>query len=51
MAKCLEEKCPNCQSPLVERQGRFGKFIACSGYPKCRYTRKAYLERSRKERK
>ncbi len=29
--------CPECQSPLVSRQGRYGKFIGCSAYPKCRY--------------
>jgi len=30
--------CPKCGANLVERQGRFGKFIACSNYPKCKYT-------------
>jgi DNA topoisomerase I len=34
------ENCPQCGSPLVERKGRFGVFIACSNYPKCRYTQK-----------
>jgi DNA topoisomerase I len=33
------EACPECGSPLVEKRGRFGKFIACSTYPDCRYTR------------
>jgi DNA topoisomerase-1 len=33
------EACPECGQPLLERRGRFGKFIACSGYPECRYTR------------
>ena len=28
----LDEKCPRCGRQLVERHGRFGKFIACSGY-------------------
>ncbi len=32
-----EEKCPQCGSPLVTRNGRFGEFEACSGFPKCRY--------------
>ena len=32
--------CPDCGNPLVYRQGRFGKFISCSGYPNCRYTEK-----------
>ncbi|OGT25384.1 MAG: DNA topoisomerase I [Gammaproteobacteria bacterium RIFCSPLOWO2_02_FULL_42_14] len=29
--------CPDCQSPLIIRHGRYGKFIGCSGYPKCKY--------------
>jgi DNA topoisomerase-1 len=33
------EPCPECGQPLKERWGRFGKFIACSAYPECRYTR------------
>ena len=32
--------CPNCGKPLLYREGRFGKFISCSGYPECRYTEK-----------
>lgn len=35
----LDEKCPQCGSPLVERTGKFGAFIACSNYPKCKYSR------------
>ncbi|HHM23582.1 MAG TPA: type I DNA topoisomerase, partial [Bacteroidetes bacterium] len=35
----LEETCPECGSPLVIKWGRNGKFIACSNYPECRYTR------------
>ncbi|TMD93790.1 MAG: hypothetical protein E6I76_13785 [Chloroflexi bacterium] len=29
--------CPDCERPLVRRQGRFGAFVSCSGYPNCRY--------------
>ena len=29
------EMCPKCGSELVKRKGRFGEFIACSGFPKC----------------
>jgi DNA topoisomerase-1 len=32
------ELCPQCGEPLVIRLGRFGKFVGCSGWPKCRYT-------------
>ncbi len=35
--KLLKEKCPNCGEPMRTLQGRFGPFIACSGYPKCKY--------------
>jgi len=33
----LEEKCPQCGKPLRQVQGKFGTFIACSGYPECKY--------------
>jgi len=29
--------CPKCGSPLVKKQGRYGEFIACSAFPKCKY--------------
>lgn len=32
--------CPLCGGTLVKREGKYGKFIGCSNYPKCRYTRK-----------
>ena len=35
--KVLEENCPQCGNPLRQMTGRFGPFIACTGYPKCRY--------------
>ena len=30
--------CPQCHSTLVERNGRFGRFLGCSNYPKCKFT-------------
>ena len=33
------EDCPECSKPLVEKWGRFGKFLACSAYPDCKYTK------------
>jgi DNA topoisomerase-1 len=33
------EKCPKCNSPLVIRIGRFGKFLACSRFPDCDFTK------------
>ena len=32
-----EEKCPNCGRNLVVRTSRFGKFLACPGYPECKF--------------
>ena len=31
------ENCPNCGNPLVKRKGKYGEFVACSNYPKCKY--------------
>jgi DNA topoisomerase I len=33
------EVCPESGHPLIRRFGRFGPFLACSGFPECRYTR------------
>lgn len=34
------EVCPNCNNPLVIRTGKYGKFVACSNYPTCKYVKK-----------
>ncbi len=31
-----DEKCDKCGRPMVVKRGRFGRFLACSGYPECR---------------
>ncbi|WP_407653836.1 type I DNA topoisomerase [Archangium lipolyticum] len=31
-----DEKCENCGKPMVVKRGRFGRFLACSGYPECK---------------
>ncbi|MGB4985734.1 MAG: type I DNA topoisomerase [Erysipelotrichaceae bacterium] len=36
--------CPQCGNPLVERVGRYGKFIACGNYPECKYIEKKEKE-------
>jgi len=36
--KPTKKKCPKCNSPLITRLGRFGKFYACSAFPECKYT-------------
>ena len=37
-AEKTDKKCPECGKPLLIRLGRYGKFYACSGFPKCKYT-------------
>ena len=34
-----DEKCDKCGKPMVIRYGRFGKFLACSGFPECKNTK------------
>ncbi|MFC1933140.1 type I DNA topoisomerase [Chloroflexota bacterium] len=34
-----EETCPKCGKPMVVKIGRYGKFLACSGYPECKSTK------------
>jgi DNA topoisomerase-1 len=33
----VEENCPECGKPLVIKEGKYGRFRACSGYPDCRF--------------
>jgi restriction system protein len=33
------QKCPKCRGVLVQRKGKYGDFMGCSNYPKCRYTK------------
>ena len=40
----LDEPCPKCGKPLLQRDGAYGEFIACSGYPKCKYVKQDLLE-------
>ena len=40
----LEEMCPKCGKPLLLRDGQYGEFIACSGYPKCKYVKQDLLD-------
>lgn len=38
------EECPECAHPLVVRRGKYGEFVACSNYPKCKYIKKENIE-------
>lgn len=40
LSEKIDEKCPLCGKQLVVRLGRYGKFIACTGYPECKYMAK-----------
>jgi DNA topoisomerase-1 len=40
----LDELCPKCGKPMLQRDGQYGEFIACSGYPKCKYVKQELLE-------
>jgi DNA topoisomerase-1 len=42
------EPCEKCGKPMVLRRGRFGQFLACSGYPECRTTRKVTVSKDGK---
>lgn len=44
----IDEACPKCGHDLVIRSGKFGKFIACTNFPECTYTRQ-YGERVDKQ--
>lgn len=38
--KMTDEVCPKCGKPLVVRFSKYGEFLACSGFPKCKYIKK-----------
>lgn len=44
-AEEVDEKCPECGANLVIRVGRFGKFLSCSRFPACKFT-KPYVEQT-----
>jgi len=52
LAKPLGITCPKCgEHELLLRSGRFGNFIACSGFPKCKYTQECDAEGNAIEKK
>ena len=38
-AQVTGEKCEKCESPMVLKSGKFGRFLACSKYPDCKSTK------------
>lgn len=51
VAKPTGRNCPQCGEELILRSGRYGEFIACSGYPKCKYTEQVEDEENKGEKK
>ncbi len=43
-AETVDIKCPNCGKNLVEKMGKFGPFLACPGYPECKYIHQESLK-------
>ncbi|UCF69901.1 MAG: type I DNA topoisomerase [candidate division WOR-3 bacterium] len=45
----VNKTCPKCDSPLIIRWGKYGKFLACSGFPDCKYSENIIVEKSNKK--
>ncbi|HOK35623.1 MAG TPA: type I DNA topoisomerase [Candidatus Pacearchaeota archaeon] len=44
LTETTDEICPECGKPILIKMGRYGKFYACSDFPKCKFT-KPYFEK------
>lgn len=44
----IEKKCPQCGRPMVIRWGKYGKFLACSGFPECKYSENLEIQTTNK---
>ncbi len=49
MIEKVDKQCPKCQRPLVIRWGKYGKFLACSGFPECKHSENIEVETSSKK--
>lgn len=47
--EAMDEKCPKCDKPLSIRLGRRGRFIGCTDFPECDYTRSLNEDKDSKE--
>ncbi|EAH6262485.1 type I DNA topoisomerase [Campylobacter lari] len=45
----IDETCPDCGGELAIRKGRYGEFIACLNFPKCKYSRNLKQENKNEE--
>jgi DNA topoisomerase-1 len=41
--------CPKCELPMVVKQGKYGSFLACSGYPECSHTQSVFSNNAGRE--
>ena len=41
--------CEKCGKPMVKKEGRYGEFLACTGYPECKHTESVYGDQAGKE--
>ncbi|KPK69962.1 hypothetical protein AMJ87_09695 [candidate division WOR_3 bacterium SM23_60] len=48
ITETVDKKCPKCGKPLIVKWGRYGKFLACSGFPDCRYSENLDVEKTGK---
>ncbi len=44
-----DEKCEKCDSPMIIKTGRFGKFLACTNYPECKHTHSLNPEEAKQQ--
>lgn len=49
ITKEVDKKCPKCGRPLVIKWGRYGKFLACSGFPECKHSENLVVEKTEKK--
>lgn len=49
LSEALDEKCPECGKNLIIKHSRNGKFIGCSGFPDCKYTRSFISEQTQRK--
>ncbi len=40
----VDEKCPNCGRQLAKKHSRYGDFLACTGFPECKYTKSIIVD-------
>ncbi len=45
----VDKQCPKCGRPLVMKWGKYGKFLACTGFPECKHSENLETEKSDKQ--